>query len=89
MNKLAIQSAEEWLETRPSPNPTSIPNVVGSQVENFTTGDILLRIVVVLIIIAVLLLTIYILIKIIIPKTARYFGYLIWEFKKGREGKNV
>lgn len=89
MNKLAIQSAEEWLETRPSPSPTPVPNVVASQAENLSTGNILLQAVVVLIIIAVLILTIYLLIKIIIPKTARYFGYLTWEFKKGREGKSV
>ena len=89
MNKLAIQSAEEWLETRRSPSPTAIPNVVASQAESLTTGDILLRIVVVLIIIAVLLLTFYLLIRIIFPKTARYFGYLTWEFKKGRQGKSV
>ena len=89
MNTLAIQSAEEWLETRPSPSPTFIPNVVAPQAESFTTGDILLRVVVVLIIIALLLLTFYLLIKIIFPKAARYFGYLTWEFKKGREDKSV
>ncbi|KKR71499.1 MAG: hypothetical protein UU14_C0026G0009 [Candidatus Roizmanbacteria bacterium GW2011_GWB1_40_7] len=91
MNKLAIQSAEEWLETRPSPSPIPIPipNIVGSQAENLTTGDIILRIAVVLVIIAVLLLTFYLFIRIIFPKTARYFGYLTWEFKKGRQGKSV
>jgi hypothetical protein len=89
MNKLAIQSAEEWLETRPSPSPTTMPNIVGSQVENLATGDIILRAVVILIIVAVLLLTFYLLIRIIFPKTARYFGYLTWEYKKGREGKSA
>lgn len=89
MNKLAIQSIEEWQKTRPSPSPTSIPNVVVSQTESLTTGDIILRIIVVLIIIAVLLLTIYLLLKIIFPKTARYVGYLTWEFKKGREGRSA
>lgn len=89
MNKFAIQSIEEWLKTRPSPSPTPIPDVVGSQAENLTTGDILIRVVVILISIVVLLFILYLLLKIIFPKTARYLGYLTWEFKKGREGKSV
>lgn len=91
MNKLAIQSIEEWQKTRPSPSPspTIIPDVVGSQAESFTIGERFIQAVVILISIVVLLFILYLLLKIIFPKTARYLGYLIWEFKKGREGKSV
>lgn len=87
MNKLAIQSVEEWRKTQPSPSLTSIPDVIGSQ--GITTAGRAIIVVAVLIIIAILLFILYLLIKTIFPKTARYFGYLTWEFKKGREGKSV
>ena len=93
MNKLAIQSAEEWMQTQQggrilrNSSPTPISSIVESPAQSLTTSDVLVRILVVLITIAALLLICYLLIKIIFPKTARYFGYLIWEFKKGREGK--